>query len=186
MIKILLTLLAVSIGAAAAVAAQSEPTLKLGRDEARDAMVIDAAIDIAAPPAAVWAVIVDCDRAPTYIPNMESCRIVHRGGPKGSETRETVMNYPMIPRIRAVSRMDFEPTKQMTFTQTGGDMRVAEGAWRLEPLADGKQTRLHYHSVFALGFFVPQFMLRQAAERDMPTMLKRIKRESQQDVRKQR
>jgi hypothetical protein len=61
-------------------------------------------------------------------------------------------------------------------------MRIAEGGWRLEPLASGKATRLHYHSVLALGFFVPQFMLNQAAARDFPTLLKNIERESLADA----
>ena len=180
MIKLFLTLLAISIGAANA-AAQAEPTLKLGRDEARDAMVVDASIDIATPPATVWKVIVDCARAPKYVPNMESCRVLQREA-KGSDIRETVMNFPMIPRIRTLTRMDLEPVRRMSFTRTGGDMRIAEGGWRLEPLDGGKATRLHYHSVFALGFFVPQFMLRQAAEADVPAMMNAIARESLKDA----
>ena len=115
---------------------------------------------------------------------MESCRIVQPDKGKGSDIRETVMNYPMVPRIRTLTRMDLEPTRQMSFTRTGGDMRIAEGGWRLAPLANGKATRLHYHSVFALSFFVPQFMLRQTAERDVPALMKAIERESLKDARR--
>jgi ribosome-associated toxin RatA of RatAB toxin-antitoxin module len=180
MIKLVLALLALSIGAASA-AAQSGPTLKLGRDEARDAMTVDAAIEIAAPPATVWAVVADCARAAKYVPNMESCRVVKREA-KGADIRETVMNYPMIPRIRTLTRMDLEPNKRMAFKLIEGDMRVAEGGWRLEPRDNGKATQLRYHSVFALGFFVPQFMLRQTAEADVPAMMKAIERESLKDA----
>jgi carbon monoxide dehydrogenase subunit G len=172
---------ALSLAALAApypAAAQSEPTVKIEHDEARDATVIHAAIDIDAKPAAVWAVITDCDRAPKYVPNMESCRIVEREANGRWQLRETVHNVMLLPRIRSVSRLEFENGRRMTFKSAGGDMRVAEGQWKLEPLDKGKATRLRYDAVLALNFSVPRFMINQAASRDVPSLMKAIARES--------
>jgi carbon monoxide dehydrogenase subunit G len=166
---------------AGGMARASEPTLTIARDE-RGAMVVHAAIDIAAPPATVWAVITDCGRAPSYVPNMDSCRIAQRDPTGRWQLRRTVMNVTLLPRIRTLSRLAFEPKRRMSFTKAGGDMRIAEGEWRLEPLAKGRATRLTYYSALALNFFVPQFLLDQAARRDFPALMKAIERESLKDA----
>jgi hypothetical protein len=70
----------------------------------------------------------------------------------------------------------------MSFSKAGGDMKISDGEWRLEPLARGKATRLTYRSALALNFFVPQFLLDQAAQRDFPTLMKSIERESLADA----
>jgi carbon monoxide dehydrogenase subunit G len=162
-------------------AAQSEPTVKIEYDQ-REAMVVHASIDIAAPPATVWAVITDCERAPRYVPNLESCRIVQRDPAGRWQLRATVMNVALLPRINTLSRLEFEPKRRVSFTRAGGDMRIAEGDWQLESLAKGKATRLHYKSALALNFFVPRFLVNQAAERDFPTLMKAIERESLHDA----
>jgi carbon monoxide dehydrogenase subunit G len=167
-----------------AAARASEPALTIAHDE-RGAMVVHTSIDIAAPPATVWAVITDCDRAPKYVPNMESCRIVERDPAGHWQMRATVMNIALLPRIHTLSRLEFEPRRRMSFAKAGGDMKISDGEWRLEPLAKGKATRLSYRSALALNFFVPQFLLDQAAQRDFPTLMKAIERESLKDAGKQ-
>jgi carbon monoxide dehydrogenase subunit G len=163
-------------------AAQSEPALKFEHDEARDALVVHASIDIAATPAIVWAVIIDCNRAPKFVPNMESCRIVNRDPAGRWELRETVLNIMLLPRIRSLSRNDFEPPRRMAFKRAGGDTRIADGEWRLEPLAKGKATRLHYSAVLALNYSVPRFLVDNAAARDFPALLQGIEHESLEDA----
>ncbi len=165
-------------------AAQTEPKLTISYDDARDAMTVHASIDIAAAPATVWSVVTDCNRAPKYVPNLESCRIVKRDPTGKWEMRESIMNVTLLPRIHSLSRAEFEPGRRMSFTRAGGDMRISDGEWRLEPLARGKATRLTYNAVLALNFPVPRFLLDQAAERDFPTLLKGIERESLADAEK--
>jgi ribosome-associated toxin RatA of RatAB toxin-antitoxin module len=170
--------------APALAAAQSEPSLRIEHDEARDAMAVHASIDIAASPQIVFGVITDCNRAPKFVPNLESCRILQRD-PKGRwEVRETILNVMMLPRIRAVSRSEIEPPKRFAFHKVEGDMRISEGAWRLEPLDKGKATRVHYDALFALDYPVPRFLVESAAHRDFPTLLKGVERESLEDAAK--
>jgi ribosome-associated toxin RatA of RatAB toxin-antitoxin module len=163
--------------------AQSEPKFTVSHDSTRDAMVIHASIDIEAPPSIVWNVVTDCNRAPKYVPNMESCRIVQRE-PRGGQIRESVHNVMLLPRIRSLSRVEFDKDRRMSFKSAGGDMRIAEGEWRLEPIEKGKATRLRYDAVLALNMSVPNFMVENIANRDVPTLMKNIERESLGDEEK--
>jgi ribosome-associated toxin RatA of RatAB toxin-antitoxin module len=164
--------------------AQTEPSLRIEHDEARDAMAVHASIDIAASPQIVFGVITDCSRAPKFVPNLESCRILQKD-PKGRwEIRETILNVMMLPRIRAVSRSEIEPPKRFAFHKVEGDMRISQGAWRLEPLDKGKATRVHYDALFALNYPVPRFLVESAAYRDFPTLMKGVERESLEDAAK--
>ena len=174
--------LSLSLGNAAALA-QSEPKFTISHDEARDAMVIHASIDIDAPPSVVWNVVTDCNRAPKYVPNMESCRIVERE-PRGVQIRESIHNVMLLPRIRSLSRVAFDNGRRMSFTKAGGDMRIAEGEWRFDPLDKGKATRLRYDAVLALNMSVPNFMVENIANRDVPTLMKNIEHESLVDEEK--
>jgi carbon monoxide dehydrogenase subunit G len=175
-----LALLAV-LSVPAAAAAESEPAVTIRHDEAREAMVIHASIEIDAPPAVVWAVIVDCDRVPKFIPNMESCRILEREPKDRWQVRETVLNVALLPRIRSVSRLEFDHGRRISFRKAGGDMRIAEGEWRVEPLERGKATRLRYDAVLATNMAVPRFMVENIAARDIPVLMKNIERESLED-----
>lgn len=164
-----------------AAAAQSEPAVAITHDEARDAMVIHASIDIEARPATVWAIIIDCDRAPKYVPNMESCRIVEREPKDRWQVREAILNIMLLPRIRSLSRLEFDNGRRMSFRKAGGDMRIAEGEWRVEPIEKGKATRLRYDAVLALNISVPRFLVENTANRDIPTLMKNIERDSLED-----
>jgi carbon monoxide dehydrogenase subunit G len=162
----------------------AEPSVQIDHDEATDAMRVRGSIDIAAPPAIVWAVLADCDRAPKVVPNMESCRVVKRDPAGRWDMRETVLNVALLPRIHSMIRNDYDPGRRMTFKRAGGDMRIADGEWRLEPLANGKATRVHYQALFATAMLVPQFLIDQAAARDFPTFFRNIERESLADAAK--
>lgn len=69
----------------------------------------------------------------------------------------------------------------MSFKKAGGDMRIAEGEWRLIPLNKGKATRLSYDAVLALNISVPDFMVENIASRDVPILMKNIERASLED-----
>jgi carbon monoxide dehydrogenase subunit G len=163
--------------------AQSEPKFTVSHDEARNAMVIHASIDIDAPPSVVWNVVTDCNRAPKYVPNMESCRIVQQEA-RGVQIRESIHNVMLLPRIRSLSRVEFDNGRRMSFTKAGGDMRIAEGEWRLDPIEKGKATRLRYDAVLALNMSVPNFMVENIATRDVPALMKNIEHESLEDEEK--
>lgn len=141
-----------------------------------DATSVSAAIEIAASPAAVWAVLTDCGRAAKVIPHLESCRIVDKDSAGRWDIREHIINPPLLPRIRTLVRNDFSAPRRLAFKLQGGDMRVSDGAWALQPVAGG--TRLTYEAVIAPKFAAPQFLINRAMAQDFPAMLKAIQRAS--------
>jgi len=138
--------------------------------------VISAAIDVAAPEAVVWAVMTDCDLAPRMVPKLKSCRILERDPQGRWDIREEVTRATFTPSVRMVYREDFEPTHRMSFHRTGGDLKVFEGQWRLEP--HGDEVRVTYEAHVAAPFAVPGWVARLALRHDVPQALLALRREA--------
>lgn len=141
---------------------------------------------IAAAPSVVWSVITDCARMPLIIPNFESCRIVKHDAGGRWDVREHVINWAaLMPKLRTVMRNTYDVGHRLPFKRVSGDMRISEGEWRLEPVANARATRLHYNALIAPDFPVPQFMIEQAVHADMPNLLRAIQKASVADAGKQ-
>jgi len=138
--------------------------------------VIRAAIDIAAPQAAVWAVMTDCELAPRMVANLKSCRIVERDPQGRWDVREQISKGGFIPSVRSVFREDFEPPDRMSFHAVGGDLKLLEGEWRLAP--HGDDVRVTYEARVAAPFSVPGWIARLALRHDVPAALLALRRES--------
>jgi len=137
---------------------------------------IRAAIDIAAPPQAIWSVMTDCDLAPKMVANLKSCRILERDPQGRWDIREQISKMTFVPSVRSVFREDFEPPRRMTFHRVGGDLKVLEGEWLLTP--HGALTRVTYEARVAAPFSVPGWIARLALRHDVPMALLALRRES--------
>lgn len=141
-----------------------------------EAMHVRASMRIGAKPDAVWAVVSNCQRAPTIIPYLESCRVSERD-PRGRwDIREHVINPPLLPKMRTLVRNDFDPPRKLTFRLLSGDMKVSDGAWTLRP--EGHDTILSYDAIVAPSFSAPQFLVSRSIKTDFPKMLREIDRAS--------
>jgi carbon monoxide dehydrogenase subunit G len=138
--------------------------------------VILAAIDVAAPQSVVWSVMTDCDLAPKMVANLKSCRILERDPQGRWDVREEISKMTFAPSVRTVYREDFEPQHAMTFHRTGGDLKLFEGQWRLEP--HGDQVRVTYEARVAAPFSVPGWVARLALRHDVPMALLALRREA--------
>jgi uncharacterized membrane protein len=138
--------------------------------------VIRAAIDIPAPQAAIWAVMTDCDLAPRMVSDMKSCRVLERDPQGRWDIREQISRPGLTPEVRSVFREDFEPPDRMTFHRTGGDLKVLEGEWRLQP--HGDRVRVTYEARVAAPFSVPGWIARLVLRHDVPMALLALRRES--------
>jgi len=176
-------LLAPTVAGAADLPPRAQEQLDRGRpyvdvraDPDGSSGAIRAAIDVAAPEAVVWAVMTDCDLAPTMVANLKSCRILERDPQGRWDVREEVTRPTFTPSVRTVYREDFEPTNRMAFHRTGGDLKVLEGEWRLEP--HGDQVRVTYEARVAAPFAVPGWLARLTLRHDVTQALLALRREA--------
>lgn len=141
--------------------------------------MIHAAIDIAAPPKTVWVVMNDCRVAPRLVTTLVSCKIVEADPQHHWEVKEQVTRGNVfIPTLRNIVRSDFQPYSVIRFRRAGGDLRIEEGEWRLEPLKGGTETRLLYTNRVAVNILAPAFLVREGMKRDTAKVMVNLRRES--------
>lgn len=139
---------------------------------------VEAVIDIAAPRARVWSVMLDCARAPSFMPALKSCTVLSSDPNGASDVREHRTSWSeLFPDMRSVFRSDYIKETSIRFTRVDGDLKFLEGDWRLEPLENGKRTRLHYRARIGIAWPVPSFLIRNALERDVPLFLETLRTE---------
>ena len=138
---------------------------------------IQAAIDIAAPPKMVWAIMNDCNGMNRIIVTMTSCRILEGDEHRGWDIREQVTRGNLfVPTIRNVVRNDYQPYSLIRFRKAGGDLKIEEGEWRLEPLARGGGTRVIYVNRIAANVIAPAGLVREGMKRDTAKVLINLRR----------
>ncbi len=140
--------------------------------------LIHAAIDIAVPPRVVWAVMTDCKMAARLIATLTSCKVVEGDRDRGWDVREQITRGNLfVPAIRNLVRNDYQPFSLIRFHRVGGDLKVEEGEWRLEPLDGGAGTRVIYVNRVAARIVAPAFLVRAGMKRDTPKVLLNLRRE---------
>ena len=139
---------------------------------------VEAAIDIAAPRAKVWPVLLDCARAPSFMPALKACTVLSKGPGDAWDVREHRISWTdFLPETRSVFRSEYTRETLIRFTRVEGDLSFLEGDWRLEPLDGGTRTRLHYRARIGINLPVPSFLIRGALERDVPNFLRALRAE---------
>lgn len=141
--------------------------------------VVHGAVDIAAPPAVVWATIQDCGRANAMAPSVRSCRITENGPDGRWDVRELVVRWSgLTPAYTTRFRSDYDPKTRIRFRCTGGDISFCQGLWRLTPLPEGG-TRVTYENRATSPIAAPPVITRVAMRRDVARALTALRRESE-------
>jgi len=141
--------------------------------------LIHAAIDIAAPPRTVWAVMTDCRLAARLVVTVTSCKIIQGDQARGWDVREQVTRGSLfVPEIHNVFRSDYQPFTLIRFRRVAGDLKAEQGEWRLQPLDGGAGTRVIYVNRVAADIPVPAALVRAGMKRDTPKVLMNLRRES--------
>jgi uncharacterized protein YndB with AHSA1/START domain len=185
LVPLLAALAAASAGPALAwePGADAQSTLRAGGayadvDPAPDgAGLIRAAVDIPAPPKVVWKVMTDCRETPKLIVSAEPCRVMS-SGPGWDVREQTTRGGLFVPTIHNIYRSDYQPFSLIRFHKVGGDLKVEEGEWRLEPLNGGRATRVIYVNRIAANILAPASMVRAGLKSDTPKVLMNLRRES--------
>ncbi len=141
--------------------------------------LVAATIDIAAPPSAVWAIMLDCERSKRMIASLTSCRVMSQTQDSRSDVREHVVQWIWpLPPVRSVFKSQYTPHQTIAFERVEGDLAYLKGSWTLEPLREGAATRLSYSARISPGWPIPGPLVRSAIEADVPKTLMALRREA--------
>jgi ribosome-associated toxin RatA of RatAB toxin-antitoxin module len=161
---------------------RGEPVVRVTRDAKSQSFASGrafAAIDVPTPAEAVFAALTDCTRAKTFVKNLVTCRSVKRDPNGAWEVRETIMRISVaLPDFRAVARLDYVRPKQIRFRQTEGNFDYAEGQWDLMPFREGKATRLFYRVRAGTSMPIPEFVIQNMIQSELPETLKALRAEA--------
>jgi carbon monoxide dehydrogenase subunit G len=167
-----------TLGLAGAVFAQSHgppPVVEVDADSRGASGDIRAQVDIAASPATVWRVLIDCGQVPHLMVGAKSCKVLQHDPAGRWDIREQISQGALLPAIRTVLRSDYEAPRAVHFHRVDGDLKVLEGNWRLEPLDAGLRTRVSYDSRVQAPFGIPAFLARGVLRKDMPRTMNNLR-----------
>lgn len=153
---------------------QGRPWAQVTLDPAGDAALIEAAIDIPAPAAAIWRAMTDCRATIQMVTSIVQCRVV-RAGP-GWDVREHVTRSgPLLPSFRYLVRSDYEVGRRIRFRRLEGNVKRLEGEWVLVPRDGGRVTRVLYENHLSAPILAPAFLVRAKLRRDTPKVLENLR-----------
>jgi hypothetical protein len=180
----LLALCSIASGAAA------QPTLDwLDRDRlaAREVLVqadrsdrpltvhIQLAVEVDAPPQAIWDVLRACDVAPEYVPNVLRCRSLEEvDDGRGEVFVQTIKPIFFLPTFEHVFRLDYTPYSRIDVSRVSGPIAHMQGTWWLLPQDNGR-ILLVYELALDPGMPIPRFMVRATLKRDLPQVLAAVR-----------
>jgi len=165
--------------------AATQRTLRDGRawaevlPDAGGAALIRAAVDIAAPPSTVWAVMTDCRLAGRFIADLASCTVLQGDQRRGWDVRDQFSHGNLfLPDIHNVVRSEYTPYSLIRFQKAGGNLQIEDGEWRLEPLDGGAATRVIYINRVKADILVPAPFVRASLRGSTPKVLLALRRET--------
>jgi hypothetical protein len=163
----------------------TQKTLRNGRawaevlPDANGAVLIRAAVDIAAPPSTVWAVMTDCRLAGRLIADLASCTVLQGDQRLGWDVRDQFSRGNLfLPDIHNVVRSEYTPYSLIRFQKAGGNLKIEDGEWRLESLNGGAATRVIYINRVKADILVPAPLVRAGLRGSTPKVLLALRRES--------
>lgn len=151
-------------------------------DETGKSAQISSAILIKATPEAIWAVITDCDRAPTYVPGLKKCEVLKKGKDGLWDIRRhTNKPSPFLPTFNSEFRSEYDYPKSISFKSVGGDMDTNTGIWAFNYLKASGETLVTYHASVASKTLVPDKMIRKALKKNVPKVMRALRTEVMDD-----
>jgi ribosome-associated toxin RatA of RatAB toxin-antitoxin module len=115
-------------------------------------------------------VIVDYEKYPEFLPEMERAEVVARDG----DAVDVEFSLHLIKRLTYTLRLVGEPKVAVSWSLVDGMFQKNDGGWVLEALADGR-TRATYRVDVAVGVFVPGAITKRLIGSTLPTTLAAFK-----------
>ena len=145
----------------------------------RGTATIQLAIEIDADWKSIWDLITACEVSPEYVPHVVACSRIESTAEGDSELfKQTVKPAFFLPRFDHVFQLDYFPPDRVEVSHISGPIERLEGTWRLINRPNGSIALIHTMTVNP-AFPVPRFFVRNTLERDMPGVLKEIRRRAE-------
>ena len=139
------------------------------RGHIRAAVLIEATVE------RVWAVLVDCEKAPEYVPNVLSCELIETLEQQNAQIfRQRVKPRWYLPGFEHEFRADYQPYTRIDVNRVSGPLGKLEGTWRLLPRAGGGLV-LIYSLDFEPGLPVPRLIVGRILGHDLPVILAAVR-----------
>lgn len=144
-------------------------------DDQRYSGHIRAAVLIEATVERVWAILVDCEKAPEYVPNVLSCELIETLEQQNAQIfRQRVKPRWYLPGFDHEFRADYQPYTRIDVNRVSGPLGKLEGTWRLLPRARGGLI-LIYSLDFEPGLPVPRLIVGRILGHDLPVILAAVR-----------
>ena len=136
-------------------------------------------VEIAQAPQQLWAIMLDCKRTLKFVERLKSCTVMSADAQGKWDVREHVVEWIWpLPKVRSVIHSEYSPFNTIKFRRVEGDLKSLEGSWRLEPIKDGRTTRLFYSAQVDPGVSLPGAVVRSTIETELRNSLTGLRREA--------
>lgn len=140
---------------------------------------IRAAALVEARPETIWTILSDCESAPEYLDNVQSCELVETlDGGKAQVFRQRAKLRWFLPSFEHEFRLDYEPYERIRVTRISGPFEVLDGVWWLVPESP-ERTRVVYRLDIEPGPLIPTFMLSRPLRRDVLNAIRAVRERSE-------
>jgi ribosome-associated toxin RatA of RatAB toxin-antitoxin module len=136
---------------------------------------IQVAVEVDAPPTAIWDVLTACEISPEYVPNVQSCtKLEQLDGGRAELFKQTIKPVFFLASFEHVFRLDYTPYTRIDVNRVSGPIEHLQGTWWLLPQANGR-ILLVYELSLDPGMPIPRFMVRATLKRDLPKVLAAVR-----------
>jgi ribosome-associated toxin RatA of RatAB toxin-antitoxin module len=180
-LKQLIVPLAVGLACLAATnsLAQNVTDLQVLPDPSGQGGQVRASILIEAPPSVVWRVMLDCENAPRFVPNLRACSIEARAPNESTDVRvHSIAWLPGFPPIHVRFASFYQKNREIRFERLSGNIARMSGTWTLTPREDGTATFLSYSAYLSPSGAIPSGLVRAGLRRDTPKILQAVRAEA--------
>ncbi len=134
-------------------------------------------LPIETEPERVWQVLTDYEHMPEFIPHMTTCRVTERQG--NTFTVEEVFRHLFV-SMELLLSIKHSPPDRIDFQLVGGNMKVYNGHWVIEPHNPGG-TLLTLEVAVQPGFFAPRAITTWILKKALPEGVLAIREKAARD-----
>ncbi|MBD3337035.1 MAG: hypothetical protein GF355_16090 [Candidatus Eisenbacteria bacterium] len=162
----------------AGVRARGEPQVRVWSDDGL--LRVEGSVHVDAPPDSVWPTLLDYEKLPEYMPNVDSSRVLERGS-KTVLVRQVGHGQFLFEKS---FRFDLEFRRihaaRVHFRQVRGDFDEFSGVWKVT--AEDGGARIGYRTALRHGLVLPGFLVRHILKEEAEKMLPALRDEVERRV----